>query len=67
MVFALLVGLRIFFFYPPWGSKTPSTSKVCSGHDTKLDLIATLQFWKWGEYGVFCHCYYSQVHSDSKW
>ena len=56
--------LKTCCLYPLKRSKT-SLKKGCPGYDTKLHLMVRLQFWRSKECGVFCHCHYFTVHSDT--
>ena len=44
---------------------SPIKIKRYTGYNTKLPLIVRFLFWRSGAYGVFVHCHYSLVHSDS--
>ena len=55
---------EIFYFYQHKYNSLTSWTFLCSGYDTKLNLMVRLLFWRFGECRVPLHCYYSLVHSD---
>ena len=59
----ITIAIFLLFNLPITCNILGTKKKVCSGYDTKLNLMVRLRFSRSGDSRELLHCDYSQVHS----